>query len=85
MFLARNDLGIVPGDTGAGRPRRHRYRALHYAHCLWLSWVRRHLPEQHSLPLPQCVPFFSQQRPFWHFLPRLHGQEPLHGLLAFPV
>ena len=85
IVLVRNDLEIVPGDTGAGRVDRHRWRPRHYAHCLWLSWMRRHLPEQHSLPLRQWVPFFSQQRPLLHFLPLLHGQVPLHGLFAFPV
>ncbi len=53
--------------------------------CLWLSWMRWHLPGQHSLPLAQCVPFFSQQRPFLHFLPRKQGHSPLQGLFAFPV
>lgn len=55
------------------------------AHCLWLSWILLHLPEQHSLPLLQWVPFFSQQRPFLHCLPRRQGQLPSQGLFALPV
>jgi hypothetical protein len=71
--------------TAASGEIRDRDRAPHDARCLWLSWMRQHLPEQHSLPLRQWVPFFSQQCPFWHFLPLLHAQVPLHGLFAFPV
>ncbi len=58
---------------------------LAYPHCLWLSWMRLHLPEQHSPLLLQCAPFLSQQRPFLQRRPGLQGQLSLQGLFALPV